>query len=133
VPARLLRSPRRVSAQFARFLTVGLSNTALSFVVYTALVETVPYWVAGALAFAAGAVNGYMLNRRWTFAAPDSNGARARYLVVQLGGLGGTTGLLWLLVRQEGLHRISAYALTIPLVTVATFAANRGWTFQNPT
>jgi putative flippase GtrA len=63
----------------------------------------------------------------------DSTGARARYLAVQLCGLGATSGLLWLFVRGEGLHRLSTYALTIPLVTVATFAANRGWTFQNPT
>ena len=130
MPARLTRSPRRVSAQFARFLTVGLSNTALSFVAYAALVDVLPYWVAGALAFAAGAVNGYVLNRRWTFAATDSAGARARYLAVQLCGLGTTTGLLWLLVGGEGLHRLWAYALTIPVVTVATFAANRAWTFQ---
>jgi hypothetical protein len=54
-------------------------------------------------------------------------------LAVQLCGLGATTGLLWLFVREEGLHRLSAYALTIPLVTVATLTANRGWTFQNPT
>jgi putative flippase GtrA len=130
VPARPLRSPRRVSAQFARFLTVGLSNTALSYLVYASLVAVVPYWIAGALAFAAGAVNGYVLNRRWTFAAADSVGARTRYVAVQLAGLGTTTGLLWLLVGREGLHRLWAYALTIPVVTLATFAANRTWTFQ---
>ena len=100
MPARPLRSPPRASAQFGRFLAVGLSNTALSFVVYGALVEIVPYWIAGALAFAAGAVNGYVLNRRWTFGgAPDSGGARARYLAVQLGGLVAVTVLLRLLVR----------------------------------
>jgi putative flippase GtrA len=122
--------PRRVSAQFARFLTVGLSNTVLSYLVYVSLVTVMPYWIAGALAFAAGAVNGYVLNRRWTFAATDSAGARARYVAVQLCGLGTTSGLLWLLVGREGIHRLWAYALTIPVVTVVTFAANRTWTFQ---
>jgi hypothetical protein len=38
-----------------------------------------------------------------------------------------------LLVSQEGLHRIWSYALTIPVVTIATFLANRAWTFQKPT
>jgi putative flippase GtrA len=112
---------------------VGLSNTALSFVVYMALVAVIPYSIAGALAFAAGAVNGYVLNRRWTFSAPDSNGARLRYLTVQLAGLGATAGVLRLLVSDAGVHRIWAYALAVPPVTAGTFLANRGWTFQNPT
>jgi putative flippase GtrA len=136
-PARPLRSPPRVSAQFARFLVVGVSNTTLSFLVYDALVVAgTPYWTAGALAFAAGAVNGYVLNRRWTFAAPDSAASRLRYLAVQLAGLGSTTALLWLYVSAAGVHRLWAYALTIPFVTVGTFAANRAWTFdaaQKPT
>lgn len=116
--------------QFARFAVVGVSNTALSFVVYTVLVLAgVPYWAAGAIGFAAGAVNGYVLNRRWTFSASDSRAARIRYAAVQLGGLGATTGLLWLLVSGAGVHRIGAYLPTIPLVTAAMFLANRSWTF----
>jgi putative flippase GtrA len=130
VPARPLRSPPGVSAQLGRFLAVGLSNTALSYVVYAALVEVVPYWIAGALAFAAGAVNGYVLNRRWTFAAPDSGGARLRYLAVQLGGLVAVTVLLRLLVSDAGVHRLWAYALAVPPVTAGSFLANRGWTFR---
>jgi putative flippase GtrA len=103
----------------------------LSYLVYAALVVLgAPYWLAGAVGFAAGAVNGYVLNRRWTFASPDSAAARARYLVVQLGGLGATTGLLWLLVAAGGVDRLGAHAVTIPGVTVATFLANRGWTFE---
>jgi putative flippase GtrA len=73
-----------------------------------------PYWLAGALAFAAGAVDGYVLNRRWTFAAADSAASRLRYLTVQLAGLGATTALLWFYVSIAGVHRLWAYALTIP-------------------
>jgi putative flippase GtrA len=130
--ARLLQSLRadHLVAQFARFLVVGVSNTALSLIVYTALLAFgTPYWLSGAAAFAAGALNGYVLNRRWTFASPDSPAARARYLAVQLGGLGATTGLLWLLVSAAAVDRLGAYLFTIPTVTVATFLANRSWTF----
>ena len=133
MPARPPRSLPRVSAQFGRFLAVGLSNTALSFVVYAALVEIVPYWIAGALAFAAGAANGYVLNRRWTFGgAPDSGGARMRYLAVQLGGLAAFTALLRLLVSDAGIHRLWAYAVAVLPVTAGSFLANRGWTFRAP-
>ena len=116
-------------AQLCRFAVVGVANTVLSYLLYTALVAArVPYPVAGAVGFSAGAVNGYMLNRRWTFASPDSRAARARYLVVQLGGLGATTALLWLVVTV-GTSRLAAYAMTIPIVTLASFTANRSWAF----
>lgn len=50
---------------------------------------------------------------------------------MQLAGLGATTALLWILVALAGLGRITAYALTIPAVTLATFTANCGWTFRS--
>jgi putative flippase GtrA len=34
-------------------------------------------------------------------------------------------------VSLAGLGRITAYALTIPAVTLAMFTANRGWTFRS--
>lgn len=118
--------------QFGKFVAVGTSNTAVSLVTYAGLLRIdVVYPVAGAIAFLAGAVNGYVLNRRWTFAAPDTWRARRRYLLVQLAGLGAATALLSTLVSLAGLGRITAYALTIPAVTLATFTANRGWTFRS--
>jgi putative flippase GtrA len=118
--------------QFTKFIIVGTSNTAISFVAYAALIWLgVFYWLAGAIAFALGAANGYMLNRRWTFASPDTAEARLKYLIVQLAGLGATTLLLWLLVSSGALARIGAYAVTVPAVTLATFLANRGWVFRH--
>ena len=98
VQARPLPSPPQRSGvlQFARFVAVGATNTALSFVVYVVLVSAgAPYLPAGAVAFAAGAANGFVLNRRWTF---GTRGSIARYVLVQLAGLALTTGLLRLLV-----------------------------------
>lgn len=118
--------------QLGKFAAVGASNTAVSLLAYAGLLRVdVVYPLAGAIAFLAGAVNGYVLNRRWTFAAADTWRARRRYVLVQLGGLGATTALLWALVSPAGFGRITAYTLTIPVVTLATFAANRGWTFQS--
>ena len=50
-----------------------------------------------------------MFNRRWTFAAADSTRARVLYFA--------------------GLGKVEAYLVAIPPVTVATFVANRLWTF----
>jgi len=116
--------------QFARFALVGATNTLLTFAVYLSLrAAGTPYLVAGAAGFAVGAVNGYVLNRRWTFSATDSTAARIRYLAVQLGGLAASTLSLWALVRGVGLRRTPGELLAVPAVTVLMFAANRGWTF----
>jgi putative flippase GtrA len=129
--ARELHPKGRLYTQISNFVAVGDTNTVVSFIAYTALLGVgVIYWLAGALAFGLGAINGYLLNRRWTFRVPDSWHARSRYLVVQLGGLGATTGLLWLLVSRGHLPRIPAYAITIPTVTLATFAGTRSWAFR---
>ena len=119
-----------VGLQFARFALVGVANTLVSFAVYDALLAfSVSYPAGAAVAFAAGAVNGYLLNRGWTFNASDSARARLRYVVVQAGGLALTTGLLSLLVRAGSLGEAAGYAATLPLVTTATFLANRTWVF----
>ena len=126
----MLSARAQLTRQFGKFVLVGASNTALSFVVYTGLVAAgTSYVAAGGAGFAAGAVNGYVLNRRWTFRRVDSTRARVRYLAVQLAGLGATSALLALLVEAGRLDRIAAYVVTVPIVTVVMFAANRSWTF----
>ena len=118
--------------QFARFVVVGASNTVLSFAAYMVLVLAgTPYVPAAAIAFGVGAVNGYMLNRRWTFAAPDSLRARVNYVVVQALGALASSALVWLLVRDAGTGRIGAYVVATPPITIAMFAANRLWTFAD--
>ena len=116
--------------ELARFVLVGVSNTLLSFSVYVALLSiAVPYVPAAVISFGAGALNGYVLNRRWTFAAPDSRVARLRYLVVQLGGVAATSTLVWVVVSEARLGRVAGYLVTLPLVTMGMFLANRSWTF----
>ena len=126
-----MRSQSGALRQFASFVVVGASNTAISLISYALLLWVdVPYALAGAIAFVLGAVNGYVLNRRWTFRARDTSSGRARYAVLQLAALGATTALLWLLVSAGDVERLAAYTITIPVVTVATFLASRGWVFR---
>jgi putative flippase GtrA len=117
-------------SQLGKFALVGVSNTALSFAVYgTLLALGTPAPPAASLAFVAGAFNGYLWNGRWTFAARSDRGALLRYGAVQLAGLAATDGLVWLL-GSGGLDHLSAYALTVCIVTCSTFVASRRWVFR---
>jgi putative flippase GtrA len=117
--------------QFGRFLVVGVGNTLVSFVTYRLLLlVSMPYVAAAPLAFGAGALNGYIFNRRWTFAARDTTRSRLLYVLFQ--GLGAlwTTVLVVVIVRAVGVDRVWAYLVAVPPVTVAMFLANRIWTFS---
>ena len=123
-----------VLRQWLRFCTVGGLNTLLSWVLYALLTGAgVPYLVASALAFAAGAVNSYVLNRRWTF---RSRGRRspeiARFAVVQAVGLATDVLLLDALVHDAGVQHLLAQALVFPVASAVTFALSRNWAFARP-
>jgi putative flippase GtrA len=119
--------------QFLRFLLVGVGNTAVSFVAYRLLLlVAVPYALAAPLAFAAGALNGYVFNRRWTFAARDTTRSRVLYVLFQGIGAASTTMMVVLLVQATSVGRVPAYLVAVPPVTVAMFLANRVWTFREP-
>jgi putative flippase GtrA len=121
---------KAVSGQFGRFLVVGASNTLLSFGVFLVLSAAgLPAALATAIAFAAGAVNGYVWNRRWTFAARDSLRARLLYVAVQGGGLLATSALVWALIHLEGFGRMVGYLAAVPPITMSMFVLNRAWTF----
>jgi len=117
--------------QFVRFCVVGLSNTVLSLVVFVIAVSSgVPYLAASCGAFAVGAVNGYTLNRIWTFKAGSFRAqGLARYVLVQGLGLGVNAGLMTALVEGLDLASIPAQASVLPLISLMTFALNRRWTF----
>jgi putative flippase GtrA len=119
--------------QFVKYVLVGAANTALSFLVYRLLLLAgTPYVLAAPIAFIAGAVNGYWFNRRWTYAAADSTRARFLYFLFAVIGAAVTSGLVLLVVRGAGVGRGEAYLVAVPPVTVATFLANRFWTFPDP-
>ena len=117
--------------QFGRFLVVGAGNTALSLIAYRLLLAIdSPYAVAALLAFAVGALNGYIFNRRWTFAARDTTRARLLYVALQAVGAIATSLLVVAFVRGFGVPHGIAYLASVPPVTVAMFVANRLWTFR---
>ena len=87
-----LRRPRvpPMIVQLVRFGLVGSTNTALTLATYAVLSGLhAPVALAGAASWAVGAVNGFVLNRAWTFrGAPRGAVPAARYAVVALVRLG---------------------------------------------
>jgi putative flippase GtrA len=124
LPGRLLRY------RLARFVVVGICNTLLSFAVYWVLLAVGTWYVVAApIAYIASVVNGYVLNRRWTFAARDSARSRVLYVAIQTSGAALTSLLVLFFVRVAGMERVGAFLVAIVPVTLCTFSANRVWTF----
>src|SRR5271169_5346275 len=128
-PSESLATPgRRLSApvviQFLKFGVVGISNTLIAFAVYTLLLKGFGVWyiAASAIGFALGAVNGFLLNRRWTFREHVGDALTpVRWGVVQTCGLGLNLGLLYLFVHEAGLDKLLGQAFATGIVTVVTF------------
>jgi putative flippase GtrA len=127
--------PDQSGAQFVRFCVVGAANTAVTLAAdAVGLALGVGYVQAGAMAFALGALNGYALNRSWTFRVRRLRfDGLARYVVVQLACLALDLGLLQVLVGIVVLPKLLAQACALPVVAVAGFTANRRWTFGGAT
>ncbi len=130
-PAAGTRTP--VHVQFVKFGIVGISNTLLTFVVYTVLLKVFGVWylAASAVGFIAGATNGFLLNRSWTFREHVGDALTpVRWAIVQTCGLGINEGLLFVFVHEAQLDKLLSQAFATAVVTITTFIANRSWTFR---
>jgi putative flippase GtrA len=119
--------------QFVKFGIVGISNTLITFAVYTILLKVFGMWylAASAIGFIAGATNGFLLNRRWTFRGHVGDALTpVRWAVVQTCGLGINLGLLFVLVHEAHIDELVAQVMATAVVTLLTFFANRAWTFR---
>jgi putative flippase GtrA len=119
--------------QLSRFSAVGVSNTAVTLIAYgLALRAGVGYLPAGAGAYALGGLNGFLLNRAWTF---GDRGrvlpAGARYAVVQAICLAADVVLLWLAVHVAGLPHLPAQLAAAAPVTLLGFALSGVWVFRS--
>jgi putative flippase GtrA len=130
---RVLGARAPVVVQFVKFGIVGVSNTLLTLAVYTFLLKVVGMWylAASAIGFAAGATNGFLLNRRWTFREHVGDALTpVRWAIVQGCGLALNEGLLYLFVQDVRLDELLGQVCATVVVTVTTFFVNRAWTFR---
>jgi putative flippase GtrA len=130
-----LAAPRRpfppVLVQLVRFGLVGATNTALTLATYSVMLALgSPVALAGAVGWGVGGVNGYLLNRAWTFRGAARGAVpAARYVVVQLMGSALNAALAAIAVGEEHLPRVAGELAVLPPVTILTFVLCRGWVF----
>lgn len=115
----------------ARFAVVGVGNTVITLALYALLVSLgIHYAAAAAIAWSAGALNGYSWNRIWTFSrAAHRATMMGKYLAVAVFGLSLNTALLALLVAGLGAGEFVGEIVALPIVVLTTFSLNRHWTF----
>ena len=117
--------------QFLRFTLVGGTGYVVNLCVYWALLALgMHYLAAAAVSFLVAAVNNFLWNRTWTFAARGRRwlGQCLRALFVSSLSLGLNQIFLVALVAADA-GRIEAQAVAILLATPFSFAANKLWAF----
>lgn len=121
-----------IIGQLTRYGVVGVANSVIGFAIYAVAVKLgVQYLLASALAYAIGSVNGYVLNRRWTFPGASTVSSASRYAGVQLAALLSNLVLLFGLVHVLGVEKIIGQAIVVVIIFLATFVANRLWSFAH--
>ncbi len=127
-------SERPMVKQFVKFGLVGLLNTTIDYTLFTAFfyVIHIHYLLANAMSFSIAVTNSYILNRRWTFRSdnPAWRTEAAKFLIVNIIGLGLSELLLFIFVESLHLHKLIAKAGAIAIVLCWNFAGTRWWAFR---
>ena len=129
---------RRGVRQFIKFGIVGLSGFAVNFICFTLLqrlvpnhAEAGPYYMIYSIAFLAGGVSNYFLNRAWTFRSTGHAGREgAQFLTVSVLALLVGLGVSALVSPYLGHGHKLWFVATVAGIFV-NFFVNKYWTFRN--
>ena len=119
--------PREVG-MIARFLASGAANTGATYAIYIITLQFLSYRLSYSVAFVAGIVIAYKINRNFVFKAPPKKNALLVYPLIYvaqyLSGLG--IAVIW--VDYMHLHPVLAPAASIAITIPLTYLLNR-WVF----
>lgn len=125
---------RRGVRQFVKFGIVGVSSTAIDWIVYFLLTRSfgVFYLDAKVISFTISVINSYIWNRRWTFRSQDPAKLRqfSKFLVVAGVGLGLNTLIMYIVVSKLLLDDIIGLVAATAIVLIWNFLINKYWTFK---
>lgn len=124
---------RKNLLQLMRFGIVGIANTAIDLSVFFVLtMGRVPYLPAQVLAYSAGVVNSFVLNRKWTFKVEGKTrwGEMSGFLLVNLSSLLLSSLLLFILYDACHVGLWLSKLVATGLCMLVNFAASRRWVFN---
>ena len=111
--------PLHPMSRVARFVAVGVTNTAFSCGVYLVLLQLIDYRLAYTLAYVVGLAGGYWANARFVFGASPGARSALAYLVSYAATYIVSLAVLWLAVERAGLPQplamLAALAVAVPL------------------
>lgn len=130
-----MTAPAQSIAQLVRYGLVGVSNTVVTLASYAMLIRVgTPSPLASAIGFGLGALNGYRLNRRWTFRVRAGGPAMLlRYLGLQAAGAAMSAAGVALVLADLAVARMGAEVVVLPVVTLFTYLLASRFVFREPT
>jgi putative flippase GtrA len=129
---------RRGVRQFVKFAIVGASGFAVNLIIFTLLQLVVPnhtdagpYYAIYSVAFLAGGVSNFFLNRAWTFRSTGHAGKEAaQFLSVSVLAL--IVGLIVSALVAPALgHGHKTWFIATVSGIVVNFFVNKYWTFRS--
>lgn len=116
---------RQVPQEALRFLISGGINTAVTYLLYLALLPGLGYWPAYSVAFVTGIVTSYFLNTRFVFRVRTSARRAAAFPLVYLAQYLFGLAVLHVSVRWLAVPAEYAALISIALSVPFTFALSR--------
>lgn len=116
--------------RFLKFAIVGVSNTAISFLVYVVLVKLSLYYIlASIISYIAGILNSYILNTAFVFKEKKTKKNLFMFSSVYLSALLINLTLLYILVDIIGTGPITGQILVTGIVMIYNYIMQKKWTF----
>ena len=129
--------PFGVRHTLVRFVVVGCANFVVSFAGFYASYHYLPLGasssrgaIANVVAYAAGMLNSFLLNRFWTFRAEGQVSVHAaKFVLLHAATLAVSTGIVFLLVDLAGFPALAVWLpLTLAILT-AHYLGMKHWAF----
>jgi putative flippase GtrA len=120
--------------ELVRFGAVGLLSNAALYLFYLAATGLgLGHKLAMTAAWCVGVLQGFFLNRAWTFRSRAATpAALGRYWTAYLAGYALNLGLLFALVDRAGLPHQAVQGALIVLIAPLLFLAQKFWVFRAP-
>jgi len=133
----MIKASNSIIAQFVRFGIVGLTNTAVSYLVYLLFVLLgCHYLLANAFSFIAGVVNAFFWSNKYVFKKKPDEKRNVFCALLKTFISYGSTGLLlnsfllYLLVEEYGVPSLFAQLFCLSVTVPLNFLLNKYWSFK---